>query len=248
MDGGWIINGTKTWVSNGGLAGVYVVFALTDPAAGSRGHERFRGAGRDARPGPSAGARRRWGCAGASITRLYLTTAGCRRRTCWAGQGQGYRIALETLDFGRIGVSAIGRRRGAERALESRRQLCQRARPVRRADRAEAGHPGVPGRCGHRSGRGRVPGAPRRLAGRPGQAGTRSEAAMAKLFCQPDGCRRDRSGGADPRRLSASCRTTPSSATTVMRVRWNSSKAPARSSRLSSPGPAGRLRRRRSQP
>ncbi len=37
----WVLNGAKTWVSNGGIAGVYVIFALTDPAAGAKGISAF---------------------------------------------------------------------------------------------------------------------------------------------------------------------------------------------------------------
>ncbi len=39
--GGWRLNGTKTWISNGGLADFYCVFAKTDPDAGSRGITAF---------------------------------------------------------------------------------------------------------------------------------------------------------------------------------------------------------------
>ena len=37
----YVLNGTKTWVTNGGVAGVYIVFAKTDPAAGARGVTAF---------------------------------------------------------------------------------------------------------------------------------------------------------------------------------------------------------------
>jgi acyl-CoA dehydrogenase len=37
----WVLNGTKTWISNGGIADVHVVVATADPALGSRGHAAF---------------------------------------------------------------------------------------------------------------------------------------------------------------------------------------------------------------
>ncbi|WP_236244550.1 acyl-CoA dehydrogenase family protein [Streptomyces sp. CC210A] len=37
----WVINGTKTWVTNGGIAGVHVVVAVVDPELGSKGHASF---------------------------------------------------------------------------------------------------------------------------------------------------------------------------------------------------------------
>jgi alkylation response protein AidB-like acyl-CoA dehydrogenase len=37
----WVLNGTKTWVTNGGIAGVHVVVAVVDPEIGSRGHASF---------------------------------------------------------------------------------------------------------------------------------------------------------------------------------------------------------------
>lgn len=41
VDGGWLLNGSKTWISNGGLADFYVVFAKTTPDAGARGISAF---------------------------------------------------------------------------------------------------------------------------------------------------------------------------------------------------------------
>lgn len=40
-DSGWVLNGTKTWISNGDLADFYVTFAKTDPTAGTRGISAF---------------------------------------------------------------------------------------------------------------------------------------------------------------------------------------------------------------
>jgi alkylation response protein AidB-like acyl-CoA dehydrogenase len=37
----WVLNGTKTWATNGGIAGVHVVVAVVDPEIGSKGHASF---------------------------------------------------------------------------------------------------------------------------------------------------------------------------------------------------------------
>jgi alkylation response protein AidB-like acyl-CoA dehydrogenase len=112
----YILNGAKTWVSNGGLAGVYVVFAATDPAAGSRGISAF--AVTADTPGLAVGGREATlGLRGACITRLYFNDCRIPGQNLLGAEGQGYRIALEILDFGRVGVSAaaVG---AARRALE----------------------------------------------------------------------------------------------------------------------------------
>ena len=115
-DAGWSLSGAKTWVSNGGLAGLYVVFAMTDPGAGTHGMSAF--AVPAAAPGLRVGGREKTlGLRAASITRLYLDD--CRVPAgCLLGEvGQGYQIAMEILDFGRIGVSAVALG-GAQHALD----------------------------------------------------------------------------------------------------------------------------------
>ena len=104
---GWVLNGSKSWVSNGGLAGVYLVFAASDPAADGRGLSAFVVPAET--PGLAVGGREKTlGLRGASITRLYLSDCELPAGYLLGAEGQGYKIALEALDFGRIGVSAAG--------------------------------------------------------------------------------------------------------------------------------------------
>jgi alkylation response protein AidB-like acyl-CoA dehydrogenase len=112
----YVLNGVKTWVSNGGLAGVYVVFAVTDAAANGRGMSAF--AVPADTPGLEVGGRESTlGLRGACITRLYLNDCRVPATNLLGEEGQGYKIGLEILDFGRTGVSAaaVG---AARRALE----------------------------------------------------------------------------------------------------------------------------------
>lgn len=102
----YVLNGAKTWVSNGGIAGAFVIFAATDPAAGARGLSAFV-VPREA-PGLVVGGREKTlGVRGASIHRLYLSECRIPADHLLAAEGEGYKIALETLDYGRVGLAAI---------------------------------------------------------------------------------------------------------------------------------------------
>lgn len=112
----YIINGAKTWVSNGGIAGLFIVFAATDRAAGSRGISAFAVPAET--PGVVVGGREKTlGLRGATINRLYLQDARVPADHRLGEEGAGYKIALQTLDYGRVGISAaaVG---AARRALE----------------------------------------------------------------------------------------------------------------------------------
>jgi butyryl-CoA dehydrogenase len=102
----YVLNGAKTWVSNGGIAGAFVIFAATDPAAGARGLSAFV-VPREA-PGLVVGGREKTlGVRGASIHRLYLNECRIPADHLLGAEGEGYKIALETLDYGRVGLAAI---------------------------------------------------------------------------------------------------------------------------------------------
>ncbi len=112
----YVLNGAKTWVSNGGIAGVFVVFAATDPAAGARGLSAF--AVPVETPGLTIGGREKTlGLRGASITRLYLRDCRVPADHLLGAEGDGYKIALGALDYGRVGIAAasVG---AARRTLE----------------------------------------------------------------------------------------------------------------------------------
>jgi len=101
----YVLNGAKTWVSNGGIAGVFVVFAASDPAAGAGGGSAF--AVPAEAPGLTVGGREKTlGLNAASIHRIYLNDCRIPADHLLGAEGDGYKIALETLDFGRVGISA----------------------------------------------------------------------------------------------------------------------------------------------
>src|SRR5271154_3592732 len=101
----YILNGTKSWVTNGGVSGLYIVFAKTDPAAGSRGVTAFL-----VEPGfPGFRISRYEDKMGLHLSRsAEISLQDCRvpAENRLGEEGQGLRIALESLDGGRIGIAA----------------------------------------------------------------------------------------------------------------------------------------------
>jgi butyryl-CoA dehydrogenase len=101
----YVLNGTKAWVTNGGVAGLYIVFAKTDPAAGSRGVSAFL-----VEPDfPGFRISRYEDKMGLRLSRsAEISLQDCRvpAENRLGEEGQGLRIALESLDGGRIGIAA----------------------------------------------------------------------------------------------------------------------------------------------
>jgi butyryl-CoA dehydrogenase len=110
----YLINGTKIWVTNGGFSGVYVVFARTDPSAGSRGVTAFL-----VEPSfPGFRVSRYEDKMGLRLSRsAEIVFENCRvpAENLLGGEGQGLRVALGALDGGRIGIAAqsVGVAQGA---------------------------------------------------------------------------------------------------------------------------------------
>jgi len=110
----WILNGRKMWITNGAEAGIFVVFANADPAAGHRGITAFiveRGF-----KGFTVGRKEdKLGIRASSTTELILDGCEVPAENVLGPVGQGYRIAIDTLNGGRIGIGAqmIGVARGA---------------------------------------------------------------------------------------------------------------------------------------
>jgi alkylation response protein AidB-like acyl-CoA dehydrogenase len=128
----YILNGTKCFVTNGGVAGFYSVMAKTDPSAGSRGMSTFL-VERDT-PGVSVGkAEDKLGMRGSSTTELILEDARVPRGNLLGGEGQGFSIAMKTLDMSRpvVGALALGIAEGAfEVARDYAKERVQFGRPI----------------------------------------------------------------------------------------------------------------------
>ena len=111
---GYKLNGTKTWVTNGSVAGVLLVFAKTDPAAGGKGISAFL-----VEPG-FAGFRAgrhedKMGQRSSPSVEILLNDCMVPVENRLGEEGQGLKIALSALDGGRIGIAAqaVGLAQGA---------------------------------------------------------------------------------------------------------------------------------------
>jgi len=132
-DGGdYVLNGRKLWISNANEAGVFIVFANADPKAGHRGITAFlveRGT-----PGFTVGRKEdKLGIRASSTCELVLEDCRVPADHLLGRPGQGYKIAVDVLNEGRIGIGAqmVGLARGAYRhAVQYARERKQFGRPI----------------------------------------------------------------------------------------------------------------------
>jgi alkylation response protein AidB-like acyl-CoA dehydrogenase len=110
----WILNGHKLWITNGNEAGIFIVFATMDPEAGYKGITAFiveRG-----QDGFSIGKKEdKLGIRASSTTELVFEDVRVSPENVLGEVGVGYKIAIETLNEGRIGIGAqmLGLAQGA---------------------------------------------------------------------------------------------------------------------------------------
>ncbi|MEZ4434232.1 MAG: acyl-CoA dehydrogenase [bacterium] len=110
----YVLNGTKLWITNGAEAQAYVLMASVDPSAGYRGITAFI-VERDFE-GFSVGKKEdKLGIRASSTTELVLQDCVVPKENVLGEVGKGYKIAIETLNEGRIGIGAqmIGLAQGA---------------------------------------------------------------------------------------------------------------------------------------
>jgi butyryl-CoA dehydrogenase len=106
LDGdSYVINGTKNFITNGPQASVAIVFAMTDPAAGHRGISAF--IVDTTNPGWEVVRNEdKMGIHGAHSAQLSFADLRVSRECLLTGEGQGFKVAMKTLDGGRIGIAA----------------------------------------------------------------------------------------------------------------------------------------------
>src|SRR5690606_9070586 len=110
----WLLTGRKFWITSGAEAGVFLVFANVDPSKGYKGITGFI-VERDF-PGFSIGKReKKLGIRASSTVELILENCRVPAANVLGPVGQGYKISIETLNEGRIGIGAqmIGVAQGA---------------------------------------------------------------------------------------------------------------------------------------
>ncbi len=129
---GWRLNGQKLWITNGAEAGLYIVFATIDPDAGYRGITAFL-VDRNAE-GFSVGKKEdKLGIRASSTTELVLEDVHVPADGVLGTPGTGYKVAIETLNEGRIGIGAqmVGLAAGAlEHSIRYVKERSQFGRPI----------------------------------------------------------------------------------------------------------------------
>jgi butyryl-CoA dehydrogenase len=116
---GYLINGSKNWITNGPVADAIVLFAMTDKAAGHKGISAFlvpTGTRGFVRAAPD----RKMGISAAVSCSMFFEDMVVPAKNRLGAEGDGFKVAMSTLDGGRIGIAAqaIGIARAAfEEAL-----------------------------------------------------------------------------------------------------------------------------------
>src|ERR1700693_6196574 len=128
----YVLNGRKLWITNAKEAGLFVLFATLDPTAGYQGITAFL-VEKDF-PGFSVGKKEdKLGIRASSTCELILEDCRVPKENVLGEAGKGYKIAIETLNEGRIGIGAqmIGIARGAlEYAIAYARERKQFGKPI----------------------------------------------------------------------------------------------------------------------
>jgi butyryl-CoA dehydrogenase len=128
----YILNGSKIFITNGGVADIYVVFALTDPQAKHKGTSAFI-IEKDF-PGFSVGKKeKKLGIRSSPTTEIIFEDCKVPKENLLGQEGEGFKIAMMTLDGGRNGIAAqaVGIAQGAlDAAIEYAKERHQFGRPI----------------------------------------------------------------------------------------------------------------------
>ena len=128
----WLLSGRKMWISNALEAGLFIVFATVDPAAGYRGITAF--VVERNTPGLSIGKKEdKLGIRASSTCELIFDECKVPARNILGDIGKGYKVAIETLNEGRIGIGAqmVGLAHGAlHHAIQYTKDRKQFGKPI----------------------------------------------------------------------------------------------------------------------
>jgi alkylation response protein AidB-like acyl-CoA dehydrogenase len=129
---GFVLNGRKLWITNANEADIFIVFATIDPDAGYRGITAFL-VDRDT-PGFTVGRKEdKLGIRASSTCELLFEECRVPRERLLGDAGKGYKVAIETLNEGRIGIGAqmIGLAQGAlDHAAKYVKERTQFGKPI----------------------------------------------------------------------------------------------------------------------
>ena len=128
----YVLNGSKIFITNGYVADVFVVFAMTDKSKGTRGISAF--IVESSFPGFSVGKHEeKLGLHGSPTAEIVFTDCIVPKENLLGAEGKGFKIAMQTLDGGRIGIAAqaLGIAEGAmEESINFAKTREQFGRPI----------------------------------------------------------------------------------------------------------------------
>ena len=128
----YVLNGSKIFITNGGIADIYGVFALTDPESKQRGTSAF--IVESDTPGFSVGKKEsKLGIRSSPTTEIMFEDCRIPVENLLGEEGQGFKIAMQTLDGGRNGIAAqaVGIAQGAlDASVEYARERHQFGKPI----------------------------------------------------------------------------------------------------------------------
>ena len=129
----YILNGSKQFITNGEVAGIAIIFAMTDKEAGTRGISAFL-VEKDF-PGYKIGSikEKKLGIRGTGTAEIFFEDCEVPIENLMAAEGKGFKVAMGTLDCGRIGVAAqaVGIAQGAlDIAIQYAKDRVQFGKPI----------------------------------------------------------------------------------------------------------------------
>lgn len=128
----YVINGSKIFITNGGIADIYVVFALTEPEAKTRGVSAF--IVESSFPGFKVGKKEdKMGIRSSPTAEIIFDNCRVPKENLLGELGQGFKIAMQTLDGGRNGIAAqaVGIAQGAlDAAINYAKEREQFGKPI----------------------------------------------------------------------------------------------------------------------
>lgn len=131
-DGKYLINGSKVFITGGGRADTYIIFAMTDKKAGNHGISAFIVDKND--PGFKIGKiEHKMGIRGSQTSELIFEDMLLDADRLLGQENKGFKIAMQTLDGGRIGIAsqALGIAQGAlDQAIQYMKERVQFGKPI----------------------------------------------------------------------------------------------------------------------
>ena len=128
----YILNGAKVFITNGGYAETFVVFAMTDKEKGNKGISAF--IVEKSFPGFSIGQTEdKMGICASSTTEIIMKNCEVPKENLLGKEGEGFKIAMHTLDGGRLGIAsqALGIAQGAlDAAVAYAKERVQFGKPI----------------------------------------------------------------------------------------------------------------------